>query len=332
LGRRGSATRAREGQRVRLNHRRFEEHRSLAPRFPSFPRSRGPDRSRVRSLAPAPSQSFPSPPVVRPAPLERGSGFAFGVRPFAPSAVPLPLEVDPQRSRGPPRAESRAHLHALDVDHLPLDHLQDRRDAILGAPAVRPRTRDQRGDADASAGGDVPGVPLTPRGDDADERGGIGEGGDVEDDLEKERGGGAVARVERGEVGVEPFAAGARRVEVLTRLRSRGEVFFLVAGQCFFVRNARFWRGGGARRRRRARRTFILTRHREMSSSVASSRSCTPEVPARICSRRVANSSRTRFAPRPPPVGISRGEGGRRRGDERMPRMWGEGEREERTR
>jgi hypothetical protein len=73
----------------------------------------------------------------------------------------------------------------------------------------------------------VPGVPLTPRGDNADERGGIGEGGDVEDDLEKERGGGAVARVERGEVGVEPFAAGARRVEVLTRLRSRGEVFFL---------------------------------------------------------------------------------------------------------
>jgi len=242
LGRRGSATRAREGQRVRLNHRRFEEHRSLAPRFPFFHPSRGPDRSRVRSLAPAPSQSFPSPPVVRPAPLERGSGFAFGVRPFAPSAVPLPLEVDPQRSRGPPRAESRAHLHALDVDHLPLDHLQDRRDAILGAPAVRPRTRDQRGDADASAGGDVPGVPLTPRGDDADERGGIGEGGDVEDDLEKERGGGAVARVERGEVGVEPFAAGARRVEVLTRLRSRGEGFFFFneskSRACFFVRNA----------------------------------------------------------------------------------------------
>ena len=103
MGRRGSATRAREGQRVRLNHRRFEEHRSLAPRFPSFHPSRGPDRSRVRSLAPAPSQSFPSPPVVRPAPLKRGSGFAFGVRPFAPSAVPLPLEVDPQRSRGPPR-------------------------------------------------------------------------------------------------------------------------------------------------------------------------------------------------------------------------------------
>ena len=35
-----------------------------------------------------------------------------------------------------------------------------------------------------------------------------------------------MARVERGEVGVEPFAAGARRVKVLTRLRSRGEGFF----------------------------------------------------------------------------------------------------------